>query len=244
MVTHFRKVFNSIILEQYMQEKFLKGIVISIAGDKAAGIVEILYGKKNVNEFIIAKKLSLTINQTRNILYSLADEGLVSFIRKKDKKKGGWYTYFWTLNTGKGLLKYKETLKTEFDTLKNLLHSRKTKKFYSCPNCSIEFNEENALLHDYTCPECGEIMQLKESKAEIQSVGTRVEKLEKELADVDKELEIVMTEENKSRTRRLKADEKKKSLERKKNLAKRKKLANKMLKKPKKQKKSKKKSKR
>jgi len=227
-----------------MQEDFLRDIVTSIAGDKAAGLVGILYEKKNVNEFIIAKKLSLTINQTRNILYSLADEGLVSFIRKKDKKKGGWYTYFWTLNTGKGLLKYKETLKTELDSLKNLLHSRKTKKFYSCPNCNIEFNEENALLHDYTCPECGEILQLKESKAEIQSVAIRVEKLEKELAEVDKEMGIVNAGEEKVRARRLKAEEKKRTLERKKNLAKRKKLAKKTLKKPKKQKKSKKKSKR
>ena len=50
-------------------------------------IVDLLYGKANVNEFLIAKKLNVTINQARNILYKLGDEGLVSFIRKKDKKK-------------------------------------------------------------------------------------------------------------------------------------------------------------
>ena len=51
-------------------------------------MVSDIISNKHVNEFIIAKKLDLTINQTRNVLYKLADEGLVSSIRKKDKKKG------------------------------------------------------------------------------------------------------------------------------------------------------------
>ena len=89
-------------------KKLLKKILKELAGTEAEKIVEILYGKKNVNEFIIAKKLNLTINQTRNILYKLGDEGLVSFVRKKDNKKGGWYIYFWTLETEKGLEKYKD----------------------------------------------------------------------------------------------------------------------------------------
>ena len=93
-----------------MYQELLKEIVGSTAGEKAKGIVDLLYGKKNVNEFLITKKLKLLINQTRHILYKLADEGLVSFIRKKDSKKGGWYTYYWTLHIGKGLSKYKENL--------------------------------------------------------------------------------------------------------------------------------------
>jgi len=88
-----------------MQIKLLKDIVSSIVGQSSSKIVDLLYDKKNVNEFLIAKKLGLTINQTRNVLYRLADEGLVSFIRKKDNKKGGWYTYFWTLNSGKSFVK-------------------------------------------------------------------------------------------------------------------------------------------
>lgn len=206
-----------------MQVKFLKQIISSIAGDKAPSIVDILYGKKNINEFIIAKKLGLTINQTRNILYSLGDQGLVSFIRKKDKKKGGWYTYFWTMNVGKGLLKHKENIEKELEGLRNLLSSRKTKKFYNCPGCNIEFNEENALLHNYACPECGEILGLKESSSEIQSIEVQVAKLEKELEDVSRELGEVMAGDEKIRTRRLKSEERKKQKERKKNFAKRKK---------------------
>ena len=80
-----------------MQTKFLKSVVESLVNKQAVPIVDLLMEKKDLNEFLIAKKLGLTINQTRNILYKLSDYGLVSFIRKKDKRKG-WYIYFWTLN--------------------------------------------------------------------------------------------------------------------------------------------------
>src|SRR3989344_2789042 len=81
----------------------IREVIESIAGMPAVGIVDLLYGKKNINEFLIAKKLKLNINQTRKILYKLSDEGLVSFIRKKDKKNGGWDTYYWTLDVTKSL---------------------------------------------------------------------------------------------------------------------------------------------
>ena len=71
-----------------MQIKFLKSIVETLTNKQSAAIVDLLVDKKDVNEFLIAKKLGLTINQTRNILYKLSDFGLVSFIRKKDKRKG------------------------------------------------------------------------------------------------------------------------------------------------------------
>ena len=79
-----------------MLDKFLKDVVSIIVGKYAEPIVDLLNSKKHVNEFIIAKKLDITINQTKNILYKLSDHGLVSSIRKKDKKKG-WYTYFWKI---------------------------------------------------------------------------------------------------------------------------------------------------
>ena len=85
-----------------MLKKFLKDTIEIIIGKQAEGIIDLLDGKKYVNEFIIAKKLGITINQTRNILYKISDQGLVSFIRKKDKKKG-WYTYFWKLERLKSL---------------------------------------------------------------------------------------------------------------------------------------------
>ena len=70
------------------QEKLIHDLVEEMAGENNGRIVDILFGKKDVNEFSIAKKMDLTINQVRNILYKLSADGLVSFIRKKDKRIG------------------------------------------------------------------------------------------------------------------------------------------------------------
>ena len=197
-----------------MQIKLLKEVVIYVVGNSGAKIVDLLYEKKNVNEFLIAKKLGLTINQARNILYKLADEGLVSFIRKKDSKKGGWYTYFWTLNSGKSLAKFKENLEKIIFELENRMNQRKRGRFFFCVNCNLEFDEENALLHTYMCPECGEPLQLKDNSAEIASMQKEADKLRELTASVDAELAVIGAAEQKVRDRKLRAEMKKKEKER------------------------------
>lgn len=194
--------------------KLLKDIVSSVAGSGAVGIVDLLYDKKNVNEFLIAKRLKLTINQTRNILYKLADSGLVSFMRKKDRKKGGWYTYFWTLNLGKSLGKFKEMLLNELNNQKIKISSLKITRFYRCLNDDSELNEETALLHEYHCPECGELLQLKDNGPAITAIEKEIAKLEATLKSVNDELEIIGQADVKIRERRSKAEVRKKMKER------------------------------
>ena len=65
-----------------MQLKLLKTLAEELVGPDYEKIVDILFNKKDVNEFLIAKKMDLTINQVRNILYKLSADGLVSHIRK------------------------------------------------------------------------------------------------------------------------------------------------------------------
>ena len=197
-----------------MQASLLKNIVSVIIGQQAHGIVDFLYDKKNVNEFLIAKKLKLTINQTRNLLYKLTDEGIVSFIRKKDKKKGGWYTYFWTLNIGKGLFRLREHLIKNIENMKVQMNTKKTERFYHCASCGLESNEENALLYQYTCPECGEVLQLKDKAKEIEQLEKEIAKFEELLKLVEREISVVSKKEGVVKARKIKAEAKKKSKER------------------------------
>lgn len=193
-----------------MQVALLKEVVSSITGANTKIIVDLLYGKKNVNEFLIAKKLKMTINQTRNVLYKLLDEGLVSFERKKDRKKGGWYVYFWTLNTGHGLNKFKEKLTRDMGNLKEQLHIKRTKRFLACPNCHMELSEEDALINEYTCPECGQLLEIKDGSVEASALEKEILKLGDVLEGVSKEVEIINLQNEKTKVRRNKLEEKKK----------------------------------
>ena len=170
-----------------MLEKFLKEVVTIAVGKSAEPITDLLYNKKHVNEFIIAKKLNVTINQTRNILYKLSDFGLVSSVRKKDKKKG-WYTYFWRMEIQKALEFLKEVKLKQISQITNQINNREAKQFYICERCNIELNEESALLHDFTCKECGEIYTLKDNTKLLRELKRNSEKITKEISLIDEEL--------------------------------------------------------
>jgi len=227
-----------------MQVKLLKSIVSDIAGKQAVEIVDLLVGKKDVNEFIIAKKLKLTINQTRNILYKLSDSGLVSFIRKKDKRKG-WYIYFWTLNSLKSLELLENRLLQEIRELENQLKNRKIRRFYFCKTCNVEVGEETALLNDFTCQECGEVYSLAENNSVIKELTTQIFKIKKYLEVIRGEKEKEVENQQKKRIRKAKREGKgkktKKKIKKKSKKQEIKKRKNKKIKKKGKKKKSKKK---
>jgi transcription factor E len=193
-----------------MQINLLKSLVEEMAG--SSQIVDILFDKKDVNEFLIAKKMNLTINQVRNILYKLSAEGLVSFTRKKDKKKG-WYIYFWTLNTEKCLLRIEKELIRKMEELKQLLKDRETKRYYLCKGCNIELTEEKALEHDFACEECAEVYSLVDNTNALRDIKGKITKKENELKDIRDELAIITDSKSKKRQADIKKEEKQKKIE-------------------------------
>jgi transcription factor E len=205
-----------------MQINFLKHLVEKVAGSTSIPIVEILYSKKDVNEFLIAKKMEMTINQIRNVLYKLSAEGLVSFIRKKDKRKG-WYIYFWTLNSHKCLIRIELDILKEIEEFRKLLESREKSRFYVCKTCNTELNEEKALEHDFSCEECAGLYTLADNTPIIKELKNKIIRRERDLNSVRGELRIVEEEENKKKVAKQKKHDKEKQAEREEKKLKRKK---------------------
>ena len=183
-----------------MQVKLLHDLVEEMAGENTGRIVDILFGKRDVNEFSIAKKMELTINQVRNILYKLSADGLVSFIRKKDKRKG-WYIYYWTLKTEKCMAKLETSLLKKIENFKHILQDRETKRFYSCHPCGIEVTEEKALEHGFSCEECAEVYELSDNSGQIRETKAKITRTEKNLALIQEELKSIREKKAKKRAR-------------------------------------------
>ncbi len=194
------------LLLKMQQLKLINDAVQIIAGKSTGNLAEILIGKRDVNEFLIAKKINLTINQTRNILYKLLEAGMVSFTRKKDKDKA-WYTYFWTLDLLKSLQVLENVLKKEIENYKKQLTLRETRRFYICRNCGIEVSEETALLNDFTCTECGNVYELNEDKKILTEIQGNINRIEKNLAVVREEIAQLRIEEEAKKTKEIKKKE-------------------------------------
>lgn len=194
-------------------KELIEEIVLGIIGKSGEKIVDILYKKKNVNELLVSKKLSLTINQTRNILYKLLDNNLVQFIRKKDSKKGGWYTYFWTLNTKKSLSLLQDQTQNKIKHLQEDLEKRKNLRFYYSPSSNLEYSEEQALENNFICPETGEVMQLKDNNDLLNAINAEISKLKSLIVEVSVELLELEKKEQKVKKRKMKEEMKKKEEE-------------------------------
>lgn len=211
---------KKISLEKKLKEEnqkrhinLLKTLVEDLINKQSATIIDLLFGNKNVNEFSIAKNLKLTINQTRNILYKLSDFGIVSFIRKKDKRKG-WYIYFWTLNTHQALSISNENLSKKLDNLKTQLKNRIEERHYICKTCSIEVNEETALLNNFICAECEEVYELTDNSEIIKDIQNKIAKTEKEIEIVSSEKRIEEEKMNKEKERKIRKSENEKKAKR------------------------------
>lgn len=196
-------------------KKLLKNIIPRFTGQSSEKLIDLLYKKQNVNEFLIAKKMELTINQTRNMLYKLTDEGLIEFIRKKDKKKGGWYTYFWTLKTKRILQTAQRELNNELEKLQSELAQRKNERFFYSSSIATEYTEEEAMLNDFTCPETGEVLEIREPKELLTNLQTQIGKLESGIKQLDIEIKDIEEKESKTLERKLKIEKMKKDEERK-----------------------------
>jgi len=199
-----------------MLKNFLNEVISIVVGKPGEPIVNLLEEEKYVNEFIIAKKLDLTINQTRNILYKISDQGLVSSIRKKDKKKG-WYTYFWKIEVLKSLEFLRDLITKNLTQLRNQIKSRETKRFYVCERCNIEYNEENAMLHDFTCNECGEVFTVKDNEKVLKEFKKNEEKLENKLKLVEEQIALEKSKLDKIKMKEIKKIENEKIKKREEN---------------------------
>lgn len=175
-----------------MDKKLIKESFVEIAGKISEPLVDILDEKKYMSEFLVAKKLDLPINQTRNLLYKISERGIVSSTRKKDKKKG-WYTYSWKIEALKALEFLKSMIEKRMMQIQSQINNRETREFYVCERCHIEFNEENALLRDFTCPECGGILELKDNTKLIKEMKKSIGGFEEMIKGVDEEIEKVQS---------------------------------------------------
>ena len=163
-----------------LSNNIIESVVKEVVGEDAIALVDFLKDNKNVSEFKIAETIKKEVNATRNILYRLYEDNLVSFMRKKDKKKG-WYIYYWTFNQKRvkyliGDLKKKKLIK-----LKERVNREKEGNFFGCKNKCIRLNFDQATDFNYKCPECGSVLDQEDNTKVLENIHKEIVVLEKEI---------------------------------------------------------------
>lgn len=166
--------------------KVVDEVVAEVAGPDVVPLVRILSDKSNVSEFKLADSMKAEINITRNMLYRLYDHNLVSFSRKKDKKKG-WYIYYWTFNKNRVRDLLITLRKKKIEKLQERLQREKTTQFYVSKEAGIRLDFEKAHDFNFKCPETGQLM-------EVEDNSQRILELERDLAQTETDLKELLTE--------------------------------------------------
>jgi transcription initiation factor TFIIE subunit alpha len=133
-------------------------LIKELAGEDAVQIVDYLVDNgEDISEFTMAEKLDTGINRIRNMLYRLQENNLVTFMRKKDKKKG-WYIYYWTFNKVQSKLLIKKLKQERIKTLKKRLE-KEQEEFFTCSRKCLRISLNNALENTFMCPNCGKVLK-------------------------------------------------------------------------------------
>lgn len=163
-----------------LSNKLVEDVVTAVAGEDVLPLVKLLKNKKNVSEFKLAETLELEINVTRNMLYRLYHSNLVSFIRRKDKKKG-WYIYYWTFKIKQIKYLAMSLKKDRLERLQDRLAREKGSSFFVCPDTCMRLDFEQAVGFEFKCPECDMLMQQESNE-------DKIKQLEKEIKEIKKEI--------------------------------------------------------
>ena len=183
-------------------------LVKQLVGSKAIPLVRLIKEKDNIGEFKLAEKLKLTVNQIRTLLYDLSSHSLVSFTRKKDKKKG-WYNYFWSFKNRRAVELLLVIKKEMLEALKKRLNVESTDAFFKCPSGCVRMTLESAMEVRFKCMECGNLLQEQKTYVNIENTNKEISKIEQELAELEK-LSAVEEEKVKKEVRKIKKKPKKK----------------------------------
>ncbi|MBW2967189.1 hypothetical protein KY362_01755 [Candidatus Woesearchaeota archaeon] len=164
-----------------ISNKLVEDVVSSVAGEDVIPLVKQLKNRKNVSEFKLAEALKLEVNVVRNMLYRLYHANLVSFTRRKDKKKG-WYIYYWTFKIKQIKYVAMNIKKERLEKLNDRLAREKESNFFICPNTCMRLDFEQAVNFEFKCPECAEIMQQEQNEEKIKAIEDEIKALQKEVA--------------------------------------------------------------
>ncbi len=154
-------------------------------------LLKILLEKRKISEFKLASLMNLKVNKVRSILYKLQTRGIVSFSRRRDKRKG-WYIFTWEINP-KNIIKYViNELNSDIKVLEKKYHLKQEgKEFFSCNECGVQMSMLKAMETNYLCPYCGTPMQVIDVERIKRDILNEINAIKKKIESL-KELEKVI----------------------------------------------------
>jgi transcription factor E len=156
-------------------------VISHLVGENIVDLVIELITQDDYSEFKLAEKLNQDVNATRNLLYRLLEHNLVTFTRRKDKRKG-WYIYYWTFQPRDIEQKLIQIKEKELNELKNKIEKEFDHDiFFICENKCEKYDFDFASEHNYKCQECGLLLEQHDNTSHKDAVLCEIDSLMEEI---------------------------------------------------------------
>lgn len=161
-----------------LTNQLMYSAISQTVGEDVIPVVKYLKDRKNISEFKIAEKVNQEVNMTRNMLYRLNNYNIASYIRKKDRQKG-WYISYWTLNKNRIKDMISKSKNQQIEMLKERLEREEMNRnqFYICPSLCARLNFDQATDIEFRCPECGQLLKQQDNSKTIELLQKRIREL-------------------------------------------------------------------
>ena len=148
-------------------------------GEDAIPLVFKLKGRENISEFKLADELKVDVHLVRNILYRLNNFHLATYMRKKDRQKG-WYISYWTFNRRRVNELIDRLKREKLEKLKDQLKKEESNKdnFFICSKACARLDFDQATEFEFKCPECGSLLLQQENAKTIDNIRKRIREIE------------------------------------------------------------------
>jgi transcription initiation factor TFIIE subunit alpha len=169
---------SKILANKYAQEYFTLNF-----GEDSVKIVKA--ANSEMTDEALATKCKMKVSEIRSVLNKLHNARLATYVRSKDKDTG-WYSYVWRVQLNGLYNTIEQSMKEEVKMLERQLETSTTVFSFYCPKCSRENKIDFDMASDlkFRCPSCRK--QLKEVKANQQTLMEMIHSLRRKNSDFRK----------------------------------------------------------
>lgn len=165
--------------EDILTRQKVEDTILTVAGEAGIKVINFLGDKKNISEFILSEKLKMDMQTIRNTLYKLHTHNIATYIRKKDRLKG-WYISYWTFNRKRIKELIENMRRKQLEKLRERLEKEEANKgiFFICPKTCARLDFDQATEFEFRCPECGSLLQQQENTRTIEHLKEKIQEIE------------------------------------------------------------------
>src|SRR3989338_4533471 len=146
-----------------------------------------IYCEKNrpLKDEYLAKRLNLKVTDVRSGLNRLHYLG-ISYYQKEKNKDTGWYSFTWKIDEKRLIELICQDFGEKVQNLEKKEEKNETYTLFSCKNNCDEIPFELASEYQFRCPNCGNVMNLVDTKKMLLGIRKNMAKVKENLGILNK----------------------------------------------------------